>query len=101
MKRTALYDKHIALGGRMVEFAGYELPVQYSGILEEHRAVRGSAGVFDVSHMGEFIFTGQGAEGALNALLTNDIRGMADGRVRYSSSPTRGAARWTTSSSIA
>lgn len=87
MKRTALYDKHIALGGRMVEFAGYELPVQYSGILEEHRAVRGSAGVFDVSHMGEFIFTGQGAEGALNALLTNDIRGMADGRVRYSLLP--------------
>ena len=68
MKRTALYDKHIALGGRMVEFAGYELPVQYSGILEEHRAVREAAGVFDVSHMGEFLFTGQGAEGALNAL---------------------------------
>lgn len=87
MKRTALYDKHIALGGRMVEFAGYELPVQYSGILEEHRAVREAAGVFDVSHMGEFIFTGQGAEGALNALLTNDIRGMADGRVRYSLLP--------------
>ena len=87
MKRTALYDKHIALGGRMVEFAGYELPVQYSGILEEHRAVREAAGGFDVSHMGEFIFTGQGAEGALNALLTNDIRGMADGRGRYSLLP--------------
>ena len=87
MKRTALYEKHLALGGRMVEFAGYELPVQYSGILEEHRAVREAAGVFDVSHMGEFLFTGAGAEGALNALLTNDIRGMADGRVRYSLLP--------------
>lgn len=84
MKRTALYDMHIALGGRMVEFAGYELPVQYSGILEEHRAVREAAGVFDVSHMGEFLFEGKDAERALNLLLTNDIRGMTDGRVRYS-----------------
>lgn len=86
-ERTALYERHVALGGRMVEFAGYELPVQYSGILEEHRAVREAAGVFDVSHMGEFLFTGAGAEQALNALLTNDIRGMADGRVRYSLLP--------------
>ena len=66
-KRTALYDMHVALGGRMVDFAGYELPVQYSGILEEHRAVRTAAGVFDVSHMGEFLFEGKGAESALNA----------------------------------
>ena len=50
-KRTALFDTHVALGGKMVEFAGYDLPVQYSGILEEHRAVREAAGVFDVSHM--------------------------------------------------
>ena len=82
-KRTALYDMHVALGGRMVDFAGYELPVQYSGILEEHRAVRTAAGVFDVSHMGEFLFEGKGAESALNALVTNDISGMPDGRVRY------------------
>ena len=87
MKRTALYDTHLALGGRMVEFAGYELPVQYSGILEEHRAVRNAAGLFDVSHMGEFLFEGDGAEAALNMLLTNDIRGMTDGRVRYSLLP--------------
>ena len=83
-KRTALYDRHVALGGKMVDFAGFELPVQYSGILEEHRAVRTAAGLFDVSHMGEFLFEGEGAESALNALLTNDIRGMADGKVRYS-----------------
>lgn len=87
MKRTAFYDTHLALGGRMVEFAGYELPVQYSGILEEHRAVRNAAGLFDVSHMGEFLFEGDGAEAALNMLLTNDIRGMTDGRVRYSLLP--------------
>lgn len=83
-KRTALYDTHVALGGKMVDFAGFELPVQYCGILEEHRAVRTAAGIFDVSHMGEFLFEGEGAESALNALLTNDIRGMADGKVRYS-----------------
>ena len=82
-KRTALYDMHVALGGRMVDFAGYELPVQYSGILEEHGAGRTAAGVFDVSHMGEFLFEGKGAESALNALVTNDISGMPDGRVRY------------------
>ena len=86
-KRTALYDAHVALGGRMVEFAGYELPVQYTGIMGEHRAVRTAAGVFDVSHMGEFLFEGSGAESALGALLTNDIRGMSDGRVRYSLLP--------------
>ena len=87
LKRTALYDTHTALGGKMVEFAGYELPVQYSGILEEHRAVRTAAGIFDVSHMGEFFFEGEGAEAALNSLLSNDIRGMTDGRVRYSLLP--------------
>ena len=86
-KRTALFDTHVALGGKMVEFAGYDLPVQYSGILEEHRAVREAAGVFDVSHMGEFFFEGEGAEEELNAILTNDIRGMTDGRVRYSLLP--------------
>lgn len=83
-RKTALYDRHIELGGKMVEFAGYMLPVQYSGITLEHRAVRQEAGIFDVSHMGEFLFTGEGAEEALNRLLTNDIRGMRDGQARYS-----------------
>lgn len=85
--KTALYDRHIALGGKMVDFAGFSLPVQYSGIMEEHRAVRTAAGIFDVSHMGEFVIKGERAEDALNALLTNDIRGMRDGRVRYSLLP--------------
>lgn len=87
LKKTALYDTHVRLGGKMVEFAGYSLPVQYSGILEEHKAVRTAAGLFDVSHMGEFLFRGVNAESALNALLTNDIRGMRDGQVRYSLLP--------------
>ena len=91
LKKTALYDTHVRLGGKMVEFAGYSLPVQYSGILEEHKAVRTAAGLFDVSHMGEFLFRGVNAESALNALLTNDIRGMRDGQVR-----TKGAERSTT-----
>ena len=86
-KKTALYDKHIALGGKMVEFAGYALPLQYVGIIEEHRAVRNAAGLFDVSHMGEFLFKGKDAERALNFLLTNDIRGMRDGQGRYSIMP--------------
>lgn len=86
-RKTALYDRHVALGGKMVDFAGFSLPVQYSGIMEEHRAVRTAAGVFDVSHMGEFVIKGLGAESALNALLTNDIRGMRDGQARYSLLP--------------
>lgn len=86
-KKTALYDTHVALGGKIVDFAGYALPVQYRGILEEHKAVRTAAGIFDVSHMGEFMFRGANAESALNELLTNDIRGMYDGQVRYSILP--------------
>ena len=86
-RKTSLYDVHISLGGKMVDFAGFLLPVQYSGIIEEHRAVRTAVGMFDVSHMGEFLFRGEGAEAALNAILTNDIRGMKDGKVRYSLLP--------------
>ena len=59
LKRTPLYEQHRQLGARLVEFGGWEMPVQYSGILEEHRAVRTQAGLFDVSHMGEFKVTGQ------------------------------------------
>lgn len=84
-KRTALYEKHIAAGGKMVPFAGYELPVQYpSGIIAEHNAVRGAAGLFDVSHMGEFMLEGPDALANLNYLLTNDFTGMEAGQVRYS-----------------
>lgn len=87
-KRTALYDNHVAHGGKIVEFAGYELPVQYTaGLMTEHLAVRKNVGLFDVSHMGEVIVKGANAEEALNAIVTNDIRGMYDGQVRYSLLP--------------
>jgi len=83
-KRTALYDEHVNLGGRMVPFAGFSMPLEYSGIIDEHRAVRERAGLFDLSHMGEFRVTGDGALEAIDRLLTNDIRGLSEGQVRYS-----------------
>lgn len=84
-KKTPLYDRHEALGGKIVPFAGYLLPVQYpTGVIAEHMAVRTAAGLFDVSHMGELVFTGPDALQNLNHMLTNDFTGMADGQVRYS-----------------
>jgi len=71
--RTPLTEEHLALGARMVPFAGYEMPVQYAGIMEEHRAVRSAAGVFDISHMAEFRVFGFGAFDLLQGLLTNDL----------------------------
>lgn len=83
-KKTPLYDKHVALKGKMVPFGGYIMPVQYDkGIIAEHMAVRTKAGLFDVSHMGEVIFEGPGALATLNHLLTNDYTSLAVGRVRY------------------
>ena len=73
IRRTPLHDEHVALGGRMVDFAGWRMPVQYAGIIEEHTAVRTGAGVFDVSHMGEFRVFGTGAKAALQRLITNDL----------------------------
>ena len=72
-KRTPLYDMHRELGARMIEFAGFEMPVQYSGIIEEHTATREAAGIFDVSHMAQFRISGQGARAFLQRMLTNDI----------------------------
>jgi aminomethyltransferase len=84
-KKTPLYDCHIACGGTMVSFAGYVLPVRYpAGIIAEHMAVRTAAGLFDVSHMGEVVFSGKDALKNLNRILTNDFTSLADGRVRYS-----------------
>lgn len=82
--KTPLYGIHLENHGKMVEFAGYLLPVQYSGIVEEHMAVRTRAGLFDVSHMGEVICRGTDALVNLQRLLTNDFAGMADGQARYS-----------------
>ena len=83
-RKTPLYEKHVGLGARVVDFAGWWLPVQYAGILEEHRAVREQAGLFDVSHMGEIRVTGPDAFGFLQKVLTNTLIGMKDGGVRYS-----------------
>ncbi|MDW5564053.1 MAG: glycine cleavage system aminomethyltransferase GcvT [Methanomassiliicoccus sp.] len=83
MKRTPLYDAHVALGARIVEFGGWEMPVQYTSILEEHRAVRERAGIFDVSHMGDLIIRGEGAEDSLRELLTNDIKDLPLGKGIY------------------
>jgi aminomethyltransferase len=84
LKRTPLYDCHLEAGGKMVEFAGWEMPVQYSGVMEEHRAVRTAAGLFDVSHMGEVRVRGAGAEAALQRLTPNDVSKLAPGRAHYS-----------------
>ncbi len=83
--KTPLYDRHQALGGKIVPFAGYYLPVQYSsGVIAEHMAVRTQCGLFDVSHMGEVLLEGTGALSTLNHLLCNDMSGMVNGQVRYS-----------------
>ncbi|HLJ80416.1 MAG TPA: glycine cleavage system aminomethyltransferase GcvT [Ktedonobacterales bacterium] len=84
LKRTPLYETHKALGARLVEFGGWEMPVQYSGILEEHRAVRERAGLFDVSHMGEFRVEGAGALAFLQSLIPNDVSRLADNQALYS-----------------
>ncbi|HEY8825722.1 MAG TPA: glycine cleavage system aminomethyltransferase GcvT [Candidatus Limnocylindria bacterium] len=83
MRRTPLFDKHAELGAKMVPFAGYEMPIQYEGIVAEHRAVRNSAGLFDLSHMGEFFFKGRGAGSTLDRLVSSDIAGLAVGQARY------------------
>jgi aminomethyltransferase len=83
MRRTPLFDRHAELGAKMVPFAGYEMPIQYEGIVAEHRAVRGHAGLFDLSHMGEFFFKGRGAGSTLDRLVSSDIAGLAVGQARY------------------
>jgi glycine cleavage system T protein (aminomethyltransferase) len=82
-QRTPLYETHVRAGARMVEFAGWEMPVQYTGILDEHEAVRTRAGLFDVSHMGEVVFRGPRALEALNRVFTNDLTKAADGQAQY------------------
>jgi len=87
VKRTPLHDEHVALGARMVEFAGWSMPVQYDGIVNEHLRVRRAAGLFDVSHMGELEVSGPDAEACLARLLANDVRRLAPGRAQYSLIP--------------
>ena len=81
--KTPLHDRHVALGARMVPFAGWEMPVQYEGVIPEHRAVRTDAGVFDVSHMGEFEVEGPQATALLQATLSNDLDKIGPGEAQY------------------
>jgi aminomethyltransferase len=83
LRRTPLFERHAALGARLVPFAGWEMPVQYAGISEEHRAVRTKAGVFDVSHMGELRIAGDGARDYLQGRLSNDLDRVEDGQAQY------------------
>ena len=83
LKRTALFSAHEKLGARLIDFGGWEMPVQYTGITDEHLAVRNAAGVFDISHMGEVTVSGAGAADFLNSILTNDIRKLAPGLGQY------------------
>jgi len=83
LKRTPLHAQHVALGGRMVEFAGYEMPVQYTGVLEEHEAVRKAAGLFDVSHMSNLWVTGPEAAATLSRALVADVGAIPVGGTKY------------------
>lgn len=87
MKKLALHDKHVALGGKMVPFAGFEMPVQYEGVNVEHETVRNDVGVFDVSHMGEFLLTGPKALDLIQKVTTNDASTLTIGRAQYSCMP--------------
>ena len=87
MKKTALYNKHVELGAKMVPFAGYQMPVQYSGVNAEHINVRDNVGVFDVSHMGEFIVSGENALNLIQKISSNDASKLFPGRAQYSYLP--------------
>ena len=84
MQNTPFTQKHIALGAKMAEFAGYNMPISYTGINDEHAAVRNNAGVFDVSHMGEFILKGEGALDLIQRVTSNDAAKLTDGKAQYS-----------------
>lgn len=83
LKTTCLHPRHVALGALMSPFGGFDMPIQYAGIVEEHNAVRNAAGVFDVSHMGEVLVTGKDACRFVNHIFTNDIAACADGKIQY------------------
>ena len=83
LKRTALYDRHKQLGARLIPFAGWEMPVQYQGIIAEHNAVRNNAGLFDLGHMGEFLMTGPDALAFLQYTTTNDLSTLEPGQAKY------------------
>ena len=83
LKLTCLHDSHVALGAKMSPFAGFDMPIQYAGIIQEHNAVRHNVGMFDVSHMGEVFVSGPDAQAFVNHIFTNDISGMEHGKILY------------------
>lgn len=83
LRKTPLYEEHKKLGARMVPFAGFEMPIQYEGLTQEHHAVRNAVGIFDVSHMGELVLTGEHSESVLNYLVTSDVTTLVDGQAMY------------------
>ena len=87
MNRTPLYQKHVSLGAKIVPFAGFEMPVQYTGVTEEHFAVREKAGLFDVSHMGQFFIEGPDAEALLQYVTSNDVAALEKGKAQYTCLP--------------
>jgi aminomethyltransferase len=87
MKNTPFTAKHISFGAKMAEFAGYNMPISYTGINDEHTAVRNNAGVFDVSHMGEFILKGENALDLIQRVTTNDASKLTNGKAQYSCLP--------------
>lgn len=82
-KKTCLYDRHLALGAKMVSFGGFEMPLQYTDITDEHNAVRTACGVFDVSHMGEVLIEGKEAEKFVQHIFTNNVEGLEAGKILY------------------
>src|SRR6478672_8528257 len=89
MKNTPFTQKHIALSAKMAEFAGYNMPISYTGINDEHAAVRNNAGVFDVSHMGEFILKGENALDLIQRVTSNDASKLSAGKAQYSCLPNK------------
>ncbi len=84
LKKTPLNEVHRNLGGKMVDFGGWDMPVQYSGVIAEHLATRNHSGLFDVSHMGEFFVEGEDAIEFVNRITTNDVTKLVDGQAHYS-----------------
>src|SRR4051794_16221566 len=83
LRRSPMHDRHLALGARMAEFGGWEMPIQYAGVVEEHLAVREAVGVFDVSHLGNAQVRGPGAKDFVNSCLTNDLDRIGPGQAQY------------------
>ncbi|MGY2874504.1 glycine cleavage system aminomethyltransferase T [Marmoricola sp. URHA0025 HA25] len=83
LKHSALHDRHVALGAKFSEFGGWEMPLEYAGVVKEHTAVRTAVGIFDVSHLGKLVVRGDGAQEFVNSCLTNDLERIEKGKAQY------------------